>query len=184
MKIMCKILFLNILIFDNKHLLHNFSAYCTRNNIKCLSTADFGKVMKQVFPNIRPRRLGMRGHSRYCYAAMRKATKLKAPTLPDLSNKDNVKTTDTEKEYSSWNVIKGWSENLLSTTFETVNELAGYITENNLNTTINSTSKSILQKKLLQRELKEKKKISVRLIIWNKVNFFSHNNIIFFRTKT
>lgn len=52
--------------------------------IKPLSTADFGKVMKQVFPGIRPRRLGTRGHSRYCYAAMRKATKLEPPKLPDL----------------------------------------------------------------------------------------------------
>lgn len=61
------------------------SAFCERIDIKPLSTADFGKVMKQVFPGIRPRRLGTRGHSRYCYAAMRKATKLAAPKLPDLS---------------------------------------------------------------------------------------------------
>lgn len=40
--------------------------------------------MKQVFPGIRPRRLGTRGHSRYCYAAMRKATKLDPPKLPDI----------------------------------------------------------------------------------------------------
>ena len=62
-----------------------YSAFCERIDIKPLSTADFGKVMKQVFPGIRPRRLGTRGHSRYCYAAMRKATKLAAPKLPDLS---------------------------------------------------------------------------------------------------
>lgn len=42
--------------------------------------------MKQVFPTVRPRRLGTRGHSRYCYAAMRKATKLDPPMLPDLSS--------------------------------------------------------------------------------------------------
>lgn len=64
----------------------NCSAFCERIDIKPLSTADFGKVMKQVFPGIRPRRLGTRGHSRYCYAAMRKATKLAAPKLPDLSS--------------------------------------------------------------------------------------------------
>ncbi|ETN59987.1 hypothetical protein AND_008404 [Anopheles darlingi] len=64
----------------------DYVAYCARINIKPLSTADFGKVMKQVFPGIRPRRLGTRGHSRYCYAAMRKATKLPTPKLPDLTD--------------------------------------------------------------------------------------------------
>lgn len=117
--------------------------------------------MKQVFPNIRPRRLGTRGHSRYCYAAMRKATKLKPPILPDLSNKEDPMAKEMEKEESSWNVVKGWSENLLSTKFETVNDLAGYITENSLNNSVNATSRSLLQKKILQRELKEKKKMNV-----------------------
>ncbi|XP_045023537.1 DNA-binding protein RFX5-like, partial [Daphnia magna] len=29
-----------------------YGAYCTENVIKPFSTADFGKVMKQVFPNV------------------------------------------------------------------------------------------------------------------------------------
>jgi len=45
-----------------------YRVYCERLSIKPLSTADFGKVMKQVFPGVRPRRLGTRGNSRYCYA--------------------------------------------------------------------------------------------------------------------
>ncbi|KAK9504272.1 hypothetical protein O3M35_010645 [Rhynocoris fuscipes] len=47
---------------------NEYQEYCSINQIKPLSTADFGKVMKQVYPNIRPRRLGTRGNSRYCYA--------------------------------------------------------------------------------------------------------------------
>lgn len=42
-----------------------FRAHCMSSNMKPLSTADFGKVMKQVYPSVRPRRLGTRGNSRY-----------------------------------------------------------------------------------------------------------------------
>lgn len=52
--------------------------------MKALSTADFGKVMKQVYPRVRPRRLGTRGNSKYCYAGLRKRIKLEPPMLPDL----------------------------------------------------------------------------------------------------
>lgn len=59
--------------------------------MKPLSTADFGKVMKQVYPRVRPRRLGTRGNSRYCYAGMRKRIKLDPPTLPDISGNQTVR---------------------------------------------------------------------------------------------
>ena len=39
--------------------------------------------MKQVYPHVRPRRLGTRGNSRYCYAGLRKKVKLEQPTTPD-----------------------------------------------------------------------------------------------------
>lgn len=102
---------------------------------------------------------------------MRKATKLKPPILPDLSNKEDPMAKEMEKEESSWNVVKGWSENLLSTKFETVNDLAGYITENSLNNSVNATSRSLLQKKILQRELKEKKKMNVSVSLKIKKRF-------------
>ena len=53
--------------------------YCNDNSLKALSTADFGKVMKQVYPQVRPRRLGTRGNSRYCYAGLKKKVKLEDP---------------------------------------------------------------------------------------------------------
>ena len=34
----------------------DYTSYCSVNTVKPLSTADFGKVMKQVFPAVRPRR--------------------------------------------------------------------------------------------------------------------------------
>ncbi|KAF5394293.1 hypothetical protein PHET_11888 [Paragonimus heterotremus] len=54
--------------------------------MKTLNTADFGKVMKRAFPNVKPRRLGQRGQSRYCYGGMRKKTEVQPPFLPDLTD--------------------------------------------------------------------------------------------------
>ena len=60
-----------------------------------MSTADFGKVMKQVFPQVRPRRLGTRGNSRYCYAGLKKRLKLEEPdTIESTDDKNNIKVTN------------------------------------------------------------------------------------------
>ncbi|XP_053658301.1 uncharacterized protein LOC128707373 [Anopheles marshallii] len=143
----------------------DYVAYCARINIKPLSTADFGKVMKQVFPGIRPRRLGTRGHSRYCYAAMRKATKLPIPKLPDLTSaagsfekQSNESQSFSEEE--SWKVVKAWAEAMLPSCFGTISELASFIAKNNLNTPSGIGSRQQLHKKILQREMKEKRKLS------------------------
>uniref|UniRef100_A0A182MFQ0 RFX-type winged-helix domain-containing protein n=1 Tax=Anopheles culicifacies TaxID=139723 RepID=A0A182MFQ0_9DIPT len=143
----------------------DYVAYCARINIKPLSTADFGKVMKQVFPGIRPRRLGTRGHSRYCYAAMRKATKLPIPKLPDLTSAggSNEKPSNESQHFGeeeSWKVVKAWAEAMLPSCFGTINELASFIAKNNLNTPSGIGSRQQLHKKILQREMKEKRKLS------------------------
>ncbi|CAL8104744.1 unnamed protein product [Calicophoron daubneyi] len=64
----------------------DYKAYCDKHHMKTLNTADFGKVMKRAFPNVKPRRLGQRGQSRYCYGGMRKKTEVQPPFLPDLTN--------------------------------------------------------------------------------------------------
>lgn len=74
-------------LLANVALLFRFSNYCGRNSIKPLSQADFGKVMKQVYPRVRARRLGTRGNSRYCYSGLRRCAVLKSPVLPDLADK-------------------------------------------------------------------------------------------------
>jgi hypothetical protein len=48
------------------------------------------KVLKEIIfgfeiAQVRPRRLGTRGNSRYCYAGLRKRTKLEVPFTPDIS---------------------------------------------------------------------------------------------------
>lgn len=158
-----------------------FSAYCERLSIKPLSTADFGKVMKQVFPGVRPRRLGTRGNSRYCYAAMRKTTKLTPPQLPQLCKDeppDDAIVTDatpaqikqspnaaTETDgpkadnEGNWDVVRSWAEKLLNTKLESVTELATRIKNNNA--TINAT---LAPKKYTPREPKEKRLLAVSLL--------------------
>lgn len=148
--------------------------------------------MKQIFPGIRPRRLGTRGNSRYCYAAMRKTTKLDCPMLPNLDEPRNVSkfphsnanTTGFPSSSSdgpgdnnsieSWQVVKTWAESLLGTQFDNVGAMAEYLSKNYLNgTTISTNSRAILQKKLLQRKVKGRKKnaiaasaVSLKIVIF------------------
>ncbi|KAH8383383.1 hypothetical protein KR009_008331, partial [Drosophila setifemur] len=144
---------------------NDYIAYCERLSIKPLSTADFGKVMKQVFPGVRPRRLGTRGNSRYCYAAMRKTTKLTPPQLPQLCKSElspgEVPTADLASSSSMggmspaasgdqecWDVVRIWAEKLLNTKLESVSDLSARIRSNNA---------TVASKKYTPREPKEKR---------------------------
>ncbi|XP_018788469.1 PREDICTED: uncharacterized protein LOC108968728 [Bactrocera latifrons] len=154
---------------------NDYIAYCERLDIKPLSTADFGKVMKQVFPGIRPRRLGTRGHSRYCYAAMRKTTKLEAPQLPLLdtttANESSLigdgrntlcgDATASIGDTETWQIIRSWAEGMLNMKVDSARELATHIktvTAGNEMSTSNARSgSSTTHKKYTPREPKEKR---------------------------
>ncbi|XP_053601295.1 histone-lysine N-methyltransferase 2D isoform X2 [Plodia interpunctella] len=102
-----------------------YIAHCVSSNMKPLSTADFGKVMKQVYPSVRPRRLGTRGNSRYCYAGLRKKIKLEVPQLPDLgesSKEVNVPSRETER------IVCDWAEIKLGMKFSSISELSRHLT--------------------------------------------------------
>ncbi|XP_053997704.1 uncharacterized protein LOC128886655 isoform X1 [Hylaeus anthracinus] len=111
-----------------------YNMYCMRNSMKPLSTADFGKVMKQVYPRVRPRRLGTRGNSRYCYAGMRKRVKLDPPTLPNITGtqtSDDVDENITEEMLGAASaLIREWAENLLGLKFPTLSALARHLVDN------------------------------------------------------
>ncbi|XP_037729081.1 uncharacterized protein LOC119559941 [Drosophila subpulchrella] len=146
---------------------NDYIVYCERLSIKPLSTADFGKVMKQVFPGVRPRRLGTRGNSRYCYAAMRKTTKLTPPQLPQLCKTEQILGGDSAADSSQppnasslgglpstggdsecWDVVRSWAEKLLNTKLESVADLSARIRSNNA---------TVSSKKYTPREPKEKR---------------------------
>ncbi|KAJ9584251.1 hypothetical protein L9F63_021413, partial [Diploptera punctata] len=110
-----------------------YIAYCNSNAMKPLSTADFGKVMKQVFPRVRPRRLGTRGNSRYCYAGMRKKMKLEAPLLPDLGEETKSNSgscTEDDVMSAASCLIREWAEKLLGIRFESLRDLACHLVDN------------------------------------------------------
>ncbi|XP_076168065.1 uncharacterized protein LOC143147077 isoform X1 [Ptiloglossa arizonensis] len=111
-----------------------YNMYCMRNSMKPLSTADFGKVMKQVYPRVRPRRLGTRGNSRYCYAGMRKRVKLDPPTLPNITGtqtSDDVDENITEEMLGAAStLIREWAESLLGLKFPTLSALARHLVDN------------------------------------------------------
>ncbi|KAK4884349.1 hypothetical protein RN001_000620 [Aquatica leii] len=112
---------------------NEYYAFCGPNKIKPLSTADFGKVMKQVYPRVRPRRLGTRGNSRYCYAGLRRRYKLDSPLLPDLNDKPQssefISTSD-DLVSAAWTIIKEWSEQQLGIQFSSLQSLAYYLVLN------------------------------------------------------
>ncbi|XP_003738476.1 DNA-binding protein RFX5 [Galendromus occidentalis] len=63
---------------------NEYKAYFEAHALEALCTADFGKVMKHVFPAVRARRLGERGKSRYCYSGLSKKIKSEPPSLGDM----------------------------------------------------------------------------------------------------
>ena len=42
--------------------------------------ADFGRILKSMFPNARDRRLGSRGSSKYCYVGVKRKSELNTKT--------------------------------------------------------------------------------------------------------
>lgn len=139
--------------------------------------------MKQVFPTVRPRRLGTRGHSRYCYAAMRKATKLDPPILPDMSGGGEVRVEaltngPMEREIfsppgaspeepdncASWQIIRSWAQRMLHVEIGSVKELADHIVKYNLMKEgpgkANSGSTGVTSTKENNNKNKDKRKVS------------------------
>ncbi|XP_063547271.1 uncharacterized protein LOC134754814 [Cydia strobilella] len=101
-----------------------YIAHCMSSNMKPLSTADFGKVMKQVYPSVRPRRLGTRGNSRYCYAGLRKKIKLEVPQLPDLGESSKgLRDTSRDTERT----VLDWAESKLGIKLSSMLELSRHV---------------------------------------------------------
>ncbi|XP_060536618.1 uncharacterized protein LOC132708348 [Cylas formicarius] len=116
-----------------KEVYNEYEQFCEDNNIKPLSQADFGKVMKQVFPKVRARRLGQRGNSKYCYSGLRRRVSLNPPRLPDLSEKPLLAEppfTHNSVTYAAWLIVKEWSQQQLGIQFSSLQSLAHYLIRN------------------------------------------------------
>ncbi|KFZ60280.1 DNA-binding protein Rfx5, partial [Antrostomus carolinensis] len=62
-----------------------YKRYCDNLCCRPLSAANFGKIIREIFPNIKARRLGGRGHG------IRRKTVVSLPPLPSL----DLKVTET-----------------------------------------------------------------------------------------
>ncbi|KAH9383122.1 hypothetical protein HPB48_023857 [Haemaphysalis longicornis] len=79
-----------------------YRSFFEKNKIEALCAADFGKVMKHVFP--------------YCYSGLRKKCEMKSPTLPDILSASDDSVTK-------------WAEKVLSHKFPSVRHLARHLVD-------------------------------------------------------
>lgn len=90
--------------------------------------------MKQVYPQVRPRRLGTRGNSRYCYAGLKKRLKLEEPMTPECGASGNGKLLnlknldyDCELNEAASTLIREWAGKLLNAKFTSLKDLTLYL---------------------------------------------------------
>eukprot|EP01114_Cavostelium_apophysatum_P022894 TRINITY_DN8440_c0_g1_i1.p1 TRINITY_DN8440_c0_g1~~TRINITY_DN8440_c0_g1_i1.p1 ORF type:complete len:686 (-),score=157.34 TRINITY_DN8440_c0_g1_i1:19-2076(-) len=64
----------------------HYVTFCTESNIEPLNSSTFGKMVHSLFPNLKTRRLGTRGNSRYHYFGIRMRTSSDMKLSPSLVN--------------------------------------------------------------------------------------------------
>ncbi|KPL93583.1 DNA-binding protein RFX5-like protein [Sarcoptes scabiei] len=80
----------NIAVSIPKHEVYDeYKSFCETNKLSKLCVADFGKAMKHIFPQVKPRRLGQRGNSKYCYSGLQKRRSLSTPELPIIDHENH-----------------------------------------------------------------------------------------------
>ncbi|NXK27947.1 RFX5 protein, partial [Arenaria interpres] len=125
-----------------------YKRYCDNLCCRPLSAANFGKIIREIFPNIKARRLGGRGQSKYpsgspayCYSGIRRKTMVSLPPLPSL----DLKVTETPSEltelvqsYTS-EVMEAacaltcdWAEKILKRSFNNIVEVAQFLIQQHI----------------------------------------------------
>ncbi|XP_069372592.1 DNA-binding protein RFX5 [Paralichthys olivaceus] len=116
-----------------------YKRYCENLQHRPLSAANFGKIIRDIFPNIKARRLGGRGQSKYCYSGIRRKTVLNMPLLPNLDLKNDpaeltelVQTYKQEVTEAACELICDWAQKILKRSFDTVVEVARYLIQEHI----------------------------------------------------
>ncbi|XP_064835417.1 DNA-binding protein RFX7-like isoform X4 [Oncorhynchus masou masou] len=116
-----------------------YKSYCDNLCYHPLSAADFGKIMKNVFPNMKARRLGMRGKSKYCYSGLRKKAFVHMPSLPNLElhktgdgcevleAPGQLCSAEEEVRSAACGLVCEWAQKVLSRQFDAVEDLARFL---------------------------------------------------------
>ncbi|KAL1007279.1 hypothetical protein UPYG_G00084450 [Umbra pygmaea] len=118
-----------------------YKNYCDNLCYHPLSAADFGKIMKNVFPNMKARRLGMRGKSKYpsVGCGLRKKAFVHTPSLPNLElhkTEDGCEvlepsgslcSMDEDVRSAACGLVCEWAQKVLSRQFDAVEDLARFL---------------------------------------------------------
>ncbi|NWT34464.1 RFX5 protein, partial [Cardinalis cardinalis] len=128
-----------------------YKRYCDNLGCRPLSTANFGKIIREIFPNIKARRLGGRGQSKYpslpyCYGGIRRKTVVSLPPLPSL----DLKVTETcpcpqqaelaelahsysaEVTEAACALTCDWAEKILRRSFNNIVEVAQFLLQQHI----------------------------------------------------
>uniref|UniRef100_A0A3Q2YL10 RFX-type winged-helix domain-containing protein n=1 Tax=Hippocampus comes TaxID=109280 RepID=A0A3Q2YL10_HIPCM len=113
-----------------------YKSFCDNLNYHPLSAADFGKMMKNVFPNMKARRLGMRGKSKYPSLEWTRPF-VHFPCLPSLelhktgegnqSLAGHLGSMKEEVRFAACDLVCEWAQKVLKRPFEAVEELARFL---------------------------------------------------------
>ncbi|XP_060798367.1 DNA-binding protein RFX5 isoform X3 [Neoarius graeffei] len=116
-----------------------YRKHCESLQQRPLSAANFGKIIRDIFPNIKARRLGGRGQSKYCYSGIRRKTVLNMPLLPNLDLKNDpseltelVQTYKQEVTEAACELICDWAQKILKRSFDTVVEIARFLVQEHI----------------------------------------------------
>ncbi|KAM6039267.1 DNA-binding protein RFX5 isoform 2-T3 [Chlamydotis macqueenii] len=117
-----------------------YKRYCDNLCCRPLSAANFGKIIREIFPNIKARRLGGRGQSKYCYSGIRRKTVVSLPPLPSLDLKatetseltDLVQTYDSEVMEAACALTCDWAEKILKRSFNNIVEVAQFLIQQHI----------------------------------------------------
>uniref|UniRef100_A0A3P8T0D4 Regulatory factor X7a n=1 Tax=Amphiprion percula TaxID=161767 RepID=A0A3P8T0D4_AMPPE len=112
-----------------------YKSFCDNLNYHPLSAADFGKMMKNVFPNMKARRLGMRGKSKYPSLEWIRAF-VHMPSLPILdlhktadgvSSPGQLSSIKEEVRFAACDLVCEWAQKVLKRQFDAVEDLARFL---------------------------------------------------------
>ncbi|KAJ8398454.1 hypothetical protein AAFF_G00427090 [Aldrovandia affinis] len=125
-----------------------YKRYCDNLQYRPLSAANFGKIIRDIFPNIKARRLGGRGQSKYPFTpithmptvnGIRRRTVLNMPLLPNLDLKNDpseltelVQTYNQEVMEAACELICDWAQKILKRSFDTVVEIARFLVQEHI----------------------------------------------------
>ncbi|XP_050186398.1 LOW QUALITY PROTEIN: DNA-binding protein RFX5 [Myiozetetes cayanensis] len=117
-----------------------YKRYCDNLGSRPLSTANFGKIIREIFPNIKARRLGGRGQSKYCYGGIRRKTVVSLPPLPSLDLKvtetselaELVQSYPSEVMEAACALTCDWAEKILKRSFNNIVEVAQFLLQQHI----------------------------------------------------